>query len=151
MSTPSCRTSNERASAWACAAMDRKPCGPPSHRHQISGPSSARERRMTRPGVGEPTWPDRVVVAADVTARERRARRPGLPPSKAGHQLRRAQQCGARGQDRSPWIALGVVDHERAPLVAVTLPRRPAGGIQDGGSRHRASAPGAAHVGSDRA
>ncbi len=37
-------------------------------------------------------------------------------------------------QDRRPRIAFGVVDNEGATLVTVTLPRRPAGGIQDGGS-----------------
>ncbi len=37
-------------------------------------------------------------------------------------------------EDRSPRIALGVVDHEGATFVTVTLPRRPAAGIQDGGA-----------------
>ena len=44
-----------KASAWACAAMDRKPCGPPSHRHQISGPSSA-GAQQNQAGLGEPAW-----------------------------------------------------------------------------------------------
>ena len=46
MSTPPYRTSTDSASAWACAAMDRNPCGPPSQRHHISGESAASVRRI---------------------------------------------------------------------------------------------------------
>jgi hypothetical protein len=40
------------ASACACAAMERKPCGPPSQRHQISGRSRTGVRSSTRPASG---------------------------------------------------------------------------------------------------
>ena len=149
MSTPSCRTSSERASAWACAAIDRNPCGPPSQRHQISGPSSARERRMTSPasgnrrgrtgGRGEPTG---AADGADTASLDAAVQ--GRPPVRSAH------HGGARCQHHGPRVAL----RDRRPRARVLRRRRPAAvpGRWRRGWRHRrrASAPGAAQVASER-
>ena len=83
------RTSTDRASAWACAAMLRYPCGPPSQRHQISGPPSPVRPQQRYPGIGEP-------------------RRPRHGP---------ALRCHACAPARPPMIVLAASGRHRRPPV----------------------------------
>ena len=134
MSTPPCRTSSDRASAWACAAMERKPCGPPSERHQISGPPApsrrVRLRRIVRPASAKCAGrsagrSDRLPLTK--RADDDRGRRDrSLPATRARGRRRRAPSDRNADQWSTP-----VVEDEHQALVAVALPRWSQRGVDD--------------------
>ena len=124
MSTPPTRTSRDSASQCAWAAMDRKPCGPASARHQISGPPvvAGRLRRIVRPASAKCSG--RSAGRSDCCAvdqgadddrgrRDRGLRPPGCP----------ADDGGAEGQERRPVVDIRRIEDEHHALVVVTLPR----------------------------
>ena len=104
----------DSASAWACAAIDRKPCGPPSHRHQISGrprPASAaapaRRRRSDaaarcgRPV--DPAWPVRRARPAATPRRSAAARgHQSQAPNSAAPARQQRRPSGSRSGRRAP-------------------------------------------------
>ncbi len=145
MSTPSWRTSTDSASACACAAMDRNPCGPPSQRHHISGESADVRSENGDAGVREPGGaprgrPSRLAERhrAGGRPRARRRRRPVSPATSPA-----AEQRAAQRQQRRPAVVRGGVQQHHAALVGVALPGRLNPRIDQGGHRvgHRAQQP----------
>ena len=121
----------DRASAWACAAIERNPCGPLSQRHQISGPSAGSDRKIVIPASSKCHG-----RLADRSGSGRR--RPGRQ-ERAGHARLRwrpplggAEERLPEGEERLPAVALGGSDHQGPALVAVTLTRRPESAVQAG-------------------
>jgi len=84
-----------------------------------------------QPSIREPAWPDgrafRLPGAAERTDQASlNAAVESRPPARGTQE--RCPGCQGDG----PWIMVRVVDDECTSFVSVTLPRRPASGIQDG-------------------
>ena len=137
--------------------MERNPCGPPSHRHQISGPSLGRRPEQDQAGVGER---DRAARAGRPPARagaRERAEQRGLARfgcARRGHQSRRRRappprRPGATAQGSS----VGAVEQSARPSSPSPCRGGRARDVEDGGrgveharrsaarSRRRAGAP----------
>ena len=105
--------------------MLRYPCGPPSHRHQISGSCSAGRAKQGRPGVGEPERPLRG-PARDIAPgaghrpddRPAGARLCGRPPAEP------AEDHLAERQQQRPAATVRGIEQQRAAFVVVTLAGR---------------------------
>ena len=118
--------------------MERKPCGPPSQRHQISGPCAAGVRSSAIPASAKDARRlGRTVGDLDAAAEQRghdgaghRAGAGRLRPPRQG-----ADDAGTEVEQLRPRVRLGVVEDEGPALVAVALARRPAGGVGEGGGR----------------
>src|SRR5262245_1828759 len=86
-----------------------------------------------QPGIGEPTWPDR--LSLELTSAAERTNEAGLYPAVDGRPPGRGAEQGRPGCEGDvPRVAVRIVDDERTSFIAVTLPRRSARDVQDGGT-----------------
>src|SRR5262245_49380789 len=83
------------------------------------------------PSVGEPVWPAR--RSRQLTGAAERTDHAGLNAAVEGRPPGRgAQQGRAARQGDGPCVVIGIVDDECTSLIAVSLPRSPARGVQNG-------------------
>ena len=106
--------------------MDRKPCGPASQRHQISGPASGVAAQDRDAGVGEVARPRGRSPRCRARAAEQAGEGGARPPSAGSRATSRSAPTTELPQSRRPGHGrvLGAVEDQAPPLVAVSLARR---------------------------